>query len=454
MPHRIPGALGIALMGLACSEAPPPEAEPFVGKTWETEHYRYRYQEDDPMACEDVGVSLEAYGGLLVEQLGIEPSVWSKTTYFKFPSQDSLDDARACVRSTARACTDIKEMFAVPPLLGHELVHNVMAKRTTTGVSALLGEGLANALSCAPGILPDAPSWDYSSFGEVPTHEDVLQAGRLMVGLLREVSPRTVMDMLAQSRRSDTPEQTRQQLLDGWGVDLAAIAARSQAEALSACVPLYACSGAPLPLGTTRLGAGCRGLDPATLPRDPGPISLRVRGSSLRLMPCDFSAAQSPLARLAPRAQGDWDYWMLPPSSPHALWLEGAEYVEAPLETDVSVSQQPAAFSSTCDLARPPRLEAGRRIAIVLTGSEQPLHFGMSFADAQRAVMSWQHGAATASELHVSWCSSCTAGTATDCRSLDLSEARAVSGVGVLRVEPAAALRRAAVLEVRVSDSD
>jgi hypothetical protein len=441
-------------MALACSEGPPPEAEPFVGKTWETEHYRYRYQEDDPMACEDVGVSLEAYGGLLVDALGIEQSAWSKTTYFKFPSQDSLDDARACVRSTARACTDIKEMFAVPPLLGHELVHNVMAKRTTTGVSALLGEGLANALSCAPGILPDAPSWDYRGFGQVPTHEDVLQAGRLMVGLLREVSPRTVMDMLAQSQRSDTPEQTRQQLLDVWGVDLEKVAARAQADELSACVPLYACSGAPLPEGTTRLGAGCRGLDPATLPRERGPIALRVQGSSLRVMPCDFEGVSSPIARLAPRAQGDWDYWMLPPSRPHALWLEGAEYVEQPLATEVSVSKQPAAFAPSCDVTQSAELEAGRRVAIVLTGSEAPLHFSMAIGGAARAVLSWRHGAPVATDLALSWCNRCADGAAADCQPLDLSVPRAISGRGVLRVEPAAALARAAVLELRVSASD
>jgi hypothetical protein len=171
-------------------------------------------------------------------------------------------------------------------------------------------------------------------------------------------------------------------------------------------------------------------------------------------MPCDFGAVQSPLARLAPRAQGDWDYWMQPPSSAHALWLEGAEYVEQPLETDVSVSKQPAAFSATCDVATVASLEAGRRVAIVLTGSEAPLHFAMSFAAAERAVLSWQHGAAPASELALSWCSSCVDGTTADCRPLDMSEARAISGRGVLRVEAAAPLARAAVLELRVSGAD
>lgn len=453
MPHRIPGVAGIALLALACSEEPPPAAEPFVGKTWETEHYRYRSQEDDSMACEDVGVSLEAYGGLLVDALGIEQSAWSKTTYFKFPSQDSLDEAGACVRSTARACTDTVEMFAVPPLLGHELVHNVMAKRTSTDVSGLLAEGLANALSCAPGIQPDAPRWDLRSFGPTPTHQDVLQAGRLMVGLLRERSPRDVMDMLSQSRHADSPEQTRQHVLGGWGVDLDAVAARAQADELSACVPLYACSGAPLPEGTTRLGAGCRGLDPATLPLDSGPLALKVRGSKLRLMPCEWASTNSSVARLAPRADGDWEYWMQSPKSRHALWLDGAEYVEQPLETDVTVGRLASAFAPACDVSEPARLEAGRHVAIVVDGADGPVHFALQLEEARAAQVSWQKGTAPEADVSVEWCRGCSDGAGSDCRALSLTSARQLEGSGVLRISAETALPHAAVLELTVDDA-
>jgi hypothetical protein len=52
------------------------------------------------------------------------------------------------------------------------------------------------------------------------------------------------------------------------------------------------------------------GFDPAPLPQSAGPISLRVTGSTLRIMPCALGNAASLLARISPnRSVGQWRYF-------------------------------------------------------------------------------------------------------------------------------------------------
>lgn len=453
-------AVVLAVLGsTACSE-PSLDAD-FGGKSWETAHYVYRYREGDDMACAEVGDSLEAYGKLLVDTLGIDADAWTKTRYYKYPSSSSFEAERPCRRGTARACTDSEQLFAVPPLLGHELVHNVMAKRTSTEVPVLLAEGLANALTCAPRTLPGSARWDFRTFGSPPTEPDVAQAGRLVLGLLQHVTPRDLMDMLAAGTRDESLEQLRQRLIAGWGLDLEAVQAETEASGLGACVPLYACSGAPLPEGASRLTANCHGFDPVTLPSALGAISVRVTGTAARFMPCDPRQALSPIARVSPfRTLGDWEYWLQPPSSAHALWLDGAEYVEQPLVANVDLSKLPGAFSATCAGTSGPMLERDRQIAIVVDGSQPVLHFPLSFAAASRLVLDWQKGPEAetfrvpTSPVAVSWCTECNAGAAANCQELDRVAIEAqsidVSGSGVLRLLPSAALGKAAVLQLTV----
>ena len=75
----------------------------FGGKTWESQHYRYRYQADDPMACEGVLDSLETYGGLVADLLGVKGDEWTRSSVYKYPSREAFEDAEVCRTKTVHS---------------------------------------------------------------------------------------------------------------------------------------------------------------------------------------------------------------------------------------------------------------------------------------------------------------------------------------------------------------
>jgi hypothetical protein len=441
------------LPALGCSE--PDIEEDFGGSTWESTHYRYRYQASDPLACPSVVQRLESYGEVLVSFLGVQRHRWTQSSYYKYPDQRTLERGGHCENS-AQACADASRIIASVPLHGHEVVHSVMAKQTGMEVSRLLAEGLANALTCAPGFLPDEQDWVLDDFSPAPEREDVVQAGRLVLALLQEVGPQELMEMVGRIDDEASLAETRNRILLGWGIDIDQTLRAARDAGLSACVPIFACSGAALASGDTVLTAGCDGFDPATLPRT-GPISLKVRGTPMRLMPCEMHDVSGALARISPyRAEGNWEYW-LEPTSEHALWFDDAEYVTSVREARVTVSPAPGAFSGSCDLTSPRKLEPGQQVAVVLAGKPTSTHFALDLSLGSRLKLDWQKGPSPETfrvperSVEVRWCRSCAAGKAADCQVLDRLhvEAQTITGEnGVLVVNTDGALTRAAVLEL------
>lgn len=449
--------LSLVLTVSACSEDYDDE---FGGSSWSSEHFSYRYHPGDPLACREVLPRLEAYSARLGALLGVQPE---HVTYYKYESEEAFRSGGRC-RTSASACSDSASIHARVPLHGHEVVHTVMAARTSTSVSRLLAEGLANALTCQPGTLPREPAWDFRSFGSsgAPTEQDVTQAGRLVLGLLQHVTPVDLMNMLDRVDENAAPEALRQALSDGWDVDLDRVQAEVEERGLGACVPWVACGEAELANGEQTLRVGCHGFDAATLPTDGAPRAVRATGSSLRFMTCDLVQSASPLARISPyRAIGDWEYWLRPPSSRHALWFDDAEQQLADREARVALRALSGAFEATCDDTSPEAIASGRQVAIVIDGSEPLLHFPLAFDGSVELTLDWQKGPdaetyrVPRSPVAARWCHACSAGIASDCVELDRlaveQQTVPTRGRGVLVLQPSAALGAAAVLELTPS---
>ncbi len=429
----------------------------FGGEARESQHYRYRYQADDPMACAGVLASLEDYGGMVAELLGVREDERTLTSYYKYPSRTEFTAAKVC-RSTASACTDSTDVFAPVPLAGHELVHNVMAKRTGTDISLLLAEGLANALTCAPHSKPRDLTWDFRQFNSRPDEHDVAQAGRLVLGLLRHISPPELLSLIDATTRDDDPARVRELLLERHGVDLDEVQRELEIDGTGSCVPLYACAGQPLPVGKSSLGYDCRGPRPASLPLEHSALSVRVMDARVRFMPCSWSQPTSPLAGLWPwYAIGNVYYWLEQPRAPHALWLDGAEGYETPLETDIDLAPLSGVFAEQCRLDQAQPMSLTAQVAIVLDGRAPIAHFPLAFSEPAQLVVSWQTSTdpdlmrAPSRPVSVSYCRACAGDVATDCAALKNLEQFPrvdVAEAGVLVVRPSAPLARAAVLNL------
>src|SRR5262249_55157794 len=149
--------------------------------------------------------TLESYSALIAELLGVRDDERTRTSYYKYPSRADFESAGVC-RSSASACTTSDAVFAPVPVAGHELVHEVMAKRTGTDVSLLLAEGLANALTCDPHVAPREAHWDFRDFKARPDEYDLAQAGRLVLGLAEQLPLSELTTLIGAIHQSDDPE--------------------------------------------------------------------------------------------------------------------------------------------------------------------------------------------------------------------------------------------------------
>lgn len=442
----------------ACSDDRDEIDARFGGETWESQHYRYRYRAGDPMACEGVLDSLETYGGLIADLLGVKGDEWTQSSVYKYPSREAFEDAEVC-RSTASACTDSDSMYAAVPVAGHELVHNIMAKRTSTDISLLLAEGLANALTCDPHAAPRDAAWDFRSFKSRPDEHDVAQAGRLVLGLLRHISAPELMSLIDATHSSDSPERVRQLLLERHGVDLDDVQREVEADGTGSCVPLYACSGEPLPVGKSTLTHDCRGPLPAMMPLDYEALSVQVDDARVRFMPCDIAQSATPLA-------GFWPWygfahvftWIQPPTTPHALWLDNAESSVEPLDAHLTLAPLAGVFTEQCSLEQPQPMAYPAQVSIVLDGRAKLAHFPFAFSAPTQLGLAWQKSTdpdlmrVPERPLSVSYCRSCVDSVAADCTVLENLDVERqwvdVSDEGVLVVAAEAPLSRVAVLTV------
>ncbi len=277
------------MLGVACGSL----NSEFRGPKYKGDFFVYRTQKGDADVCEGAVDRLEEEALLFADLLGTELPRRGK--YYKFKSSDALSEAEVC-RSTAGGCYSDDTIYSILPVDGHELSHWVMGAEFGTKVPLLFAEGIANAVSCEPHFLPETDEWDYRDFGSEPPISDSFnhaQAGRLLLGVWAQGgNPSSWMDLLALPEDA-SPSELGDRAMK-LGVDLDAAWSLAVQRHLPACIPIYACSGAPLPWGTSTLNAGCDGFEPATLPLvESGGGALSLLGLDRQASPL-FSRGEPP----------------------------------------------------------------------------------------------------------------------------------------------------------------
>ncbi len=435
----------LAALSPACSEL----NSQFDGPKYESQHFVYRTQASDPDVCEEALEHLDAHAEALADLLSLPLN--HKGRYYKFSSDDALDDAGVC-RESAQSCYGDNTIYTTRPVDGHEVSHWVMGQSFGTDISGLVAEGIATAVSCEPHFEPRTDDWDFRDFGVDPPLSDSFnhaQAGRLMLGLWGLNGSTAVWTKLM-GLSADTTNEELDRRATQLGTSLDEAWSYAVEHRLPSCVPVYACSGPALDWGSSELTAGCHGFEPATLPEQEGGLRFYSSDLAVRIMPCSPDADPFALHRLRFREPaGDFEFWF--PKSPgkQAVWLEDSETSTHDRSTELRFESLPSAFLTACENSAS-EVRENQNVALVVVG--EPLQFvPLSMEVPGPLELRWD--GPIPADVSVSWCGGCDAGEAVECQALTalsmggrhvLNEVQS----GVLRIETHAALPSPVKLEL------
>ncbi|WP_437674172.1 hypothetical protein [Sorangium sp. So ce131] len=262
------------------------------GVTSSSAHFRYHAREGDERACSDVHAALERHLEQMTSELEIAWPEDAVIDYYKFLDQADFEEHAGCPGGSS-GCYQGGELRTSRAFDPHELIHAYVTPRWGQS-AAMLGEGLAVALSCQPWSPPDrSRSWQEVFEGAKSGGQFAyVLAGALVTHLLDEHGGVPKFRELYQSVSRSIPELHFPAKFEAvYGVELetvwSTLLSRSQ---IPACRPVWACAGDAL-AATDEVGPTCAGSGERVFSTE-APVRLVTEGARLRAVACDGSGRE------------------------------------------------------------------------------------------------------------------------------------------------------------------
>jgi hypothetical protein len=425
--------LVVSLIGcaVACSE---PKSDGF-DELWVTEHVAYHARSRDTSVCEGVAATVDLYLSALAERMGVDARDLPILSYHKYDDENEVAEAEIC-GADATGCANAHGVWDVRPVNGHELVHWVLANRFDGTAPQLLEEGLATALSCEPysdGFDAVVPDWGKLASNAFPLDQYVV-AGQIVTAMIHEIGMDEVLRIYDALPDDDDLSLLNSAVQQRTGMTLEQLYAHAVEAAWPTCIPVYACSGARLDEGRTRLSLGCHGYDPAILPQRPGAFARLSATSNLVMRSCDLGTEPTP-DRYRLMSSGEafiGELLMELPESPVALTFSHAEDIERQArEAELTIAYAANAVKDGCSSLTPIRSFVNSGMGILL--SPRAEYRTVAFAQNVSHSLQIDYLSAGAS---VEWCQTCADDVLLDCAQIAPMSSQTVTApsTGYLRI--------------------